>query len=210
MCGRIKAAMAISDRGVVFGVSTPVRRFAWPPASPYKRADTANPWRKTMSDWDKPTGAQSRGCRCPTIPMPARWRRRGAACQVSAAGLRGRGAQAEGRAGRLRRGEAFLLQGGDCAESFAEFSADNIRDTFKVMLQMAMVLTYGAKVPVVKVGRMAGQFAKPRSAPTEVVGRRRTAQLPRRHHQRASISRPRRASPIREGCCRPTPRPRPR
>ncbi|MFQ6552224.1 class II 3-deoxy-7-phosphoheptulonate synthase [Aestuariibius insulae] len=66
------------------------------------------------------------------------------------------------------RGDAFLLQGGDCAESFAEFSADNIRDTFKVMLQMAMVLTYGAKVPVVKIGRMAGQFAKPRSAPTEV------------------------------------------
>ena len=68
----------------------------------------------------------------------------------------------------VSRGEAFLLQGGDCAESFAEFSADGIRDTFKVMLQMAMVLTYGAKVPVVKVGRMAGQFAKPRSAPTEV------------------------------------------
>ncbi|MCV6594814.1 MAG: 3-deoxy-7-phosphoheptulonate synthase class II [Silicimonas sp.] len=67
------------------------------------------------------------------------------------------------------RGEAFLLQGGDCAESFAEFSADNIRDTFKVLLQMAVVLTYGAKVPVVKVGRMAGQFAKPRSAPTETV-----------------------------------------
>lgn len=66
-------------------------------------------------------------------------------------------------------GRAFLLQGGDCAESFAEFSADNIRDTFKVMLQMAMVLTYGAKVPVVKVGRMAGQFAKPRSAPTEII-----------------------------------------
>ncbi len=69
----------------------------------------------------------------------------------------------------VSRGEAFLLQGGDCAESFAEFSADNIRDTFKVMLQMAMVLTYGAKVPVVKVGRMAGQMAKPRSAPTEVI-----------------------------------------
>ena len=65
------------------------------------------------------------------------------------------------------RGEAFLLQGGDCAESFAEFSADTVRDTFRVMLQMAMVLTFGAKVPVVKVGRMAGQFAKPRSAPTE-------------------------------------------
>ncbi len=67
------------------------------------------------------------------------------------------------------RGEAFLLQGGDCAESFEQFSADAIRDTFKVMLQMAMVLTYGAKVPVIKVGRMAGQFAKPRSAPTETI-----------------------------------------
>jgi len=71
--------------------------------------------------------------------------------------------------GQAARGEAFLLQGGDCAESFEQFSADSIRDTFKVMLQMAMVLTYGAKVPVIKVGRMAGQFAKPRSAPTEVV-----------------------------------------
>ncbi len=72
--------------------------------------------------------------------------------------------------GDVARGEAFLLQGGDCAESFKDFSADAIRDTFKVMLQMAMVLTYGAKVPVVKVGRMAGQFAKPRSAPTEAKG----------------------------------------
>lgn len=71
--------------------------------------------------------------------------------------------------GAAAKGEAFLLQGGDCAESFAEFSADNIRDTFRVMLQMAVVLTYGAKVPVVKVGRMAGQFAKPRSAATEMV-----------------------------------------
>ena len=67
------------------------------------------------------------------------------------------------------RGESFLLQGGDCAESFAEFNADTIRDTFKVLLQMAVVLTFGAKVPVVKVGRMAGQFAKPRSAATETV-----------------------------------------
>ncbi len=71
--------------------------------------------------------------------------------------------------GAASRGEAFLLQGGDCAESFDQFSANAIRDTFKVMLQLAVVLTYGAKVPVVKVGRMAGQFAKPRSAPTEVV-----------------------------------------
>jgi 3-deoxy-7-phosphoheptulonate synthase len=71
---------------------------------------------------------------------------------------------------RVSEGRSFLFQGGDCAESFAEFTADNIRDTFKVMLQMAMVLTYGAKVPVVKVGRMAGQFAKPRSAAVETLG----------------------------------------
>ena len=73
------------------------------------------------------------------------------------------------RLGSVARGEAFLLQGGDCAESFAEFSANNIRDSFKVMLQMAVVLTYGASMPVIKIGRMAGQFAKPRSAPTEVI-----------------------------------------
>ena len=70
----------------------------------------------------------------------------------------------------VAEGRAFLLQGGDCAESFGAFKADIIRDTFKVMLQMAVVLTFGAKCPVVKIGRMAGQFAKPRSAPTEVVG----------------------------------------
>jgi 3-deoxy-7-phosphoheptulonate synthase len=66
-------------------------------------------------------------------------------------------------------GEAFLLQGGDCAESFAEHSADTIRDFFRVFLQMAVVMTYGAAMPVVKVGRIAGQFAKPRSAPTETI-----------------------------------------
>jgi 3-deoxy-7-phosphoheptulonate synthase len=70
----------------------------------------------------------------------------------------------------VAEGKAFLLQGGDCAESFAEFNANNIRDTFKVLLQMAVVLTFGAACPVVKVGRMAGQFAKPRSAPTEKIG----------------------------------------
>ena len=67
-------------------------------------------------------------------------------------------------------GKAFLLQGGDCAESFAEFRANNIRDTFRVMLQMAVVLTFGAAVPVVKLGRLAGQFAKPRSTPNETIG----------------------------------------
>ncbi|MGE5148414.1 MAG: 3-deoxy-7-phosphoheptulonate synthase, partial [Candidatus Eiseniibacteriota bacterium] len=69
--------------------------------------------------------------------------------------------------GQVAEGKAFLLQGGDCAESFAEFSANNIRDTFKVLLQMTMVLMYAGGLPVVKVGRTAGQFAKPRSADTE-------------------------------------------
>ncbi|WP_316014198.1 class II 3-deoxy-7-phosphoheptulonate synthase [Roseobacter sp. HKCCA0434] len=69
---------------------------------------------------------------------------------------------------KVANGEAFLLQGGDCAEAFGQFTADQIRDTYRVLLQMAMVLTFGAKLPVVKVSRMAGQFAKPRSAPTEV------------------------------------------
>lgn len=81
-----------------------------------------------------------------------------------------------GEARRLRAsladvaaGKAFLLQGGDCAESFKEFHPDNIRDTFRVLLQMAVALTFGAAMPVVKVGRIAGQFAKPRSSPTETI-----------------------------------------
>ena len=70
---------------------------------------------------------------------------------------------------RVARGEAFLLQGGDCAESFAEFHPNNIRDTFRVLLQMAVVLTFASKLPTVKLGRMAGQFAKPRSSDTETI-----------------------------------------
>ena len=71
--------------------------------------------------------------------------------------------------GDVAAGRAFLLQGGDCAESFAEHGADNIRDFFRAFLQMAVIMTFGAKSPVVKVGRIAGQFAKPRSSPTEKV-----------------------------------------
>src|SRR5881397_546402 len=76
---------------------------------------------------------------------------------------------------RVAKGEAFLLQGGDCAESFAEHGANNIRDFFRVFLQMAVVLTYAGASPVVKVGRIAGQFAKPRSSPVE---KRGNAELP--------------------------------
>ncbi|MEM7669375.1 MAG: 3-deoxy-7-phosphoheptulonate synthase class II [Pseudomonadota bacterium] len=80
----------------------------------------------------------------------------------------GEAARLRDRLAAVSAGQAFLLQGGDCAESFAEFGANNIRDTLRVMLQMAVVLTFAARVPVVKVGRMAGQFAKPRSSPVEV------------------------------------------
>jgi 3-deoxy-7-phosphoheptulonate synthase len=69
----------------------------------------------------------------------------------------------------VAEGKAFLLQGGDCAESFSEFHATNIRDTFKALLQMSVVMTYAAGVPVVKVGRLGGQFAKPRSSDTETI-----------------------------------------
>ncbi len=74
------------------------------------------------------------------------------------------------RLGDVANGKGFLLQGGDCAESFAEFNANKIRDTFRVLLQMAVVMTYSGGMPIVKVGRMAGQFAKPRSSDTETQG----------------------------------------
>ena len=70
---------------------------------------------------------------------------------------------------KVARGEAFVLQAGDCAESFGEFSADAIRDKLKIILQMAVVLTYASGLPVVKIGRIAGQFAKPRSSPNETI-----------------------------------------
>ncbi len=72
--------------------------------------------------------------------------------------------------GQVAAGNAFLIQAGDCAESFDDFSADSIREKLRVILQMAVILTYSLGVPVVKVGRIAGQFAKPRSSPTEMVG----------------------------------------
>ncbi|MBW3668618.1 MAG: 3-deoxy-7-phosphoheptulonate synthase class II [Actinobacteria bacterium] len=82
----------------------------------------------------------------------------------------GEARQLTGALAEVQAGRAFLLQAGDCAESFENFSADAIRDKLKVVLQMAVVLTYGSGVPTVKVGRIAGQFAKPRSSPTEMVG----------------------------------------
>ncbi len=82
----------------------------------------------------------------------------------------GEARQLKSQLGDVAEGRAFLLQGGDCTESFAEHGADNIRDFFRAFLQMAVIMTYAAKSPVVKIGRIAGQFAKPRSAPVESLG----------------------------------------
>jgi len=123
-----------------------------------------------MSDWQKSDWRRKPRVQMPDYPDPeALAAVEARLSQYPPLVFAGEARRLKRELGAAARGEAFLLQGGDCAEAFAQFSADAIRDTFKVMLQMAMVLTYGAKVPVVKVGRMAGQFAKPRSAPTEVV-----------------------------------------
>ena len=106
----------------------------------------------------------------PDFPDPARL----AAVEAQLAGFpplvfAGEARKLKRKLARVAEGKGFLLQGGDCAESFAEHSADNIRDFFRVFLQMAVILTFAGRQPVVKVGRIAGQFAKPRSALTETV-----------------------------------------
>ncbi len=106
--------------------------------------------------------------------------------------------------GGVADGGAFLLQAGDCAESFEAFSADSIRERLKVILQMAVVLTYSAGVPAVKVGRIAGQFAKPRSAATEIGRRHRAAELPWPHGQRHRVRRCGTDAGSRTPRCRPT------
>lgn len=123
-----------------------------------------------MSDWTKSSWRNKPRIQMPDYPDAAALN--AVEAQLSRFPLlvfAGEAQRLKNHLGAAARGEAFLLQGGDCAESFEQFSSDMIRDTFKVMLQMAIVLTHGAKVPVIKLGRMAGQFAKPRSAPTEVV-----------------------------------------
>ena len=101
--------------------------------------------------------------------------------------------------GEVAEGRAFLLQAGDCAESFRDVSAVAIRERLKVLLQMSAVLTYGATLPVVKVGRIAGQFAKPRTAATERVDGVELPVVPRPRRSTPTSRPPRRASPIPSG-----------
>ena len=104
----------------------------------------------------------------------------------------------------VARGEAFLLQGGDCAETFAGVTADNVRNKLRVLLQMAVVLTYAASVPVVKLGRLAGQYAKPRSSDLETRDGVDPAGLPRRRRQRLRLHRRVPRCPTRSGWSRST------
>ncbi|WP_299360349.1 class II 3-deoxy-7-phosphoheptulonate synthase [uncultured Paracoccus sp.] len=132
--------------------------------NPTARPDTAEP------AWDRASWRALERIQMPDYPDPAAVRAVEAQLrQYPPLVFAGEARRLKSQLALVGAGRAFLLQGGDCAESFSEFSADNIRDTFKVMLQMAVVLTWGAQLPVVKVGRMAGQFAKPRSAATESV-----------------------------------------
>ena len=135
----------------------------------YPQAPKAGGWPRGPKLVPAKLALASRSARRRTIPTRPRSRRSRRRCATyPPLVFAGEARRPEGGARQCRRrASAFLLQGGDCAESFAEFHPNIIRDTFRVLLQMAVVLTFGAALPVVKVGRMAGQFAKPRSADTE-------------------------------------------
>ncbi len=124
-------------------------RGTWTPSSWQERAAKQQP------TWPDPTALESSLKQIATLPPLV---------------FAGEARSLQTELGRVASGNAFLLQAGDCAESFEDFSADNIREKLRVILQMAIILTYSVGVPIVKVGRMAGQFAKPRSSDFETVG----------------------------------------
>jgi 3-deoxy-7-phosphoheptulonate synthase len=132
---------------------------------------TANPRANTPGDWTPNTWRDQPIRQVPSYPDPVKLdemeRRIGKYPPLVFAGETRR---LKAHLALAAEGRAFVLQGGDCAESFADFTANTIRDTFRVLLQMAVVLTFGASLPVVKMGRMAGQFAKPRSSDNETQG----------------------------------------
>ena len=154
-------------------------------------------------------GATTRPRNSPTGRATPRSRRRSTSCAWCRRSCsRERRAASPTRSRVPPTGEAFVLQAGDCAESFDVFSANAIRDKLKVILQMAVVLTYGSGVPTVKIGRIAGQFAKPRSLGHRNARRRRAPLVPRRHGERLRVRRATPGSPIRRAWCgRTTSRP---
>ena len=154
----------------------------WPPRSPTRSRGR----RRSSPPGRTPTTSRASGALLETVPPIA------VPTEVD---------RLQERLGAVARGEAFLLQGGDCAETFADNTEAHLRGTIRTLLQMAVVLTYGTSMPVVKVGRIAGQYAKPRSSDTR---RGRPALLPRRHGQRARADARRRGGPTRAGSSAPT------
>ena len=140
------------------------------------------------------------------VSRPGRPGGRGAgSAQLPAAGLRqGGAATSRSKLAEVAAGKSFLLQGGDCAESFKEHKTDYIRDYFQLFLQMALILIFDGNRQVVKVGRVAGQFAKPRSSRRREAGTAWSCRATAATSSTGRSSRPRRASPIRAGSCRPT------
>eukprot|EP00894_Picocystis_sp_ML_P003898 jgi/Pico_ML_1/54415/g469.t1 len=143
----------------------PVRCVAEPPVLPFEE-NSAHLESWSPSSWRNKTALQQ-----PEYPDEAAVRKVfDQMCKVPPLVFAGEARTLQRQLAKAAVGEAFVLQGGDCAESFDDFSANHIRDTFRVLLQMSVVLTFAAGMPIVKLGRMAGQFAKPRSAPMEKIG----------------------------------------
>ena len=123
-----------------------------------------------MSEWTPKTWRDKPAKQLPNYPDPARleWAQ-GIIANMPPLVFAGEARNLKKQLADACNGKAFILQGGDCAESFQEFQTNKIRDTFRVLLQMAVVMTFGGAMPIVKMGRIAGQFAKPRSADTETI-----------------------------------------
>ncbi|KAH8062671.1 3-deoxy-7-phosphoheptulonate synthase [Aureococcus anophagefferens] len=138
--------------------------------APLRMSIAQPPGASTTSPWSPSSWRNFEAKQIPTYPDAAKL----AAAEKELAGraplvFAGEVRTLQEELGRACMGDGFVLFGGDCAESFDEFSVDHVRDTFRVILQMALVMTYGGAQPVIKIGRMAGQFAKPRSNPQETI-----------------------------------------
>ena len=145
--------------------SRKIRCVAEPPALPFEENS------KHLESWSPSSWRNKTALQQPEYPDEAAVRRVfDQMCKVPPLVFAGEARTLQRQLAKAAVGEAFVLQGGDCAESFDDFSANHIRDTFRVLLQMSVVLTFAGGMPIVKLGRMAGQFAKPRSAPMEKIG----------------------------------------
>ncbi|MCO5562315.1 hypothetical protein L7F22_015941 [Adiantum nelumboides] len=169
---RVPLAPAASDKGLRLTPGVVVRAIqaAEPPSTAQKVIEPSIPASPPASDWSITSWRSKKALQLPEYPDEAVLTKVvSSLAEFPPLVFAGEARSLEERLAEAALGRAFLLQGGDCAESFKEFNAINIRDTFRVILQMGAVLMFGGQMPVVKVGRMAGQFAKPRSDNMEVI-----------------------------------------